>query len=308
MMITAHLPLVFAADEGEGGGESKGGDSGGDDKKDSSKDSGDDKKDSGDDDKQQNKEGSDSNDNQDTQLSSSNDDNDKPSGDAITKSTPPTSTPPTSTPPTEEEEEKEKAESDVQQQDSADIIDNSNSKPYYEKDAGDAIISDKPSKQQYEDEKAAIEDYIYDEPGKVKPYSTEGVKEPWKIKLIESLNSEAEQKIPQEQSKPALPDDPYEVCDVSDKCRGPGVKVNENGGGSITNCIGYYCFGEEEKDEYEKIIKSGKCDGVNDSPADKQDCLQNGGRGSEGDKPYGKPDGKPYGKPDGKPYGKPRSW
>ena len=37
-------------------------------------------------------------------------------------------------------------------------------------------------------EKAAIEDYIYDEPGKVKPYSTEGVKEPWKKKLIEYLN------------------------------------------------------------------------------------------------------------------------
>ena len=292
-MVTSHLNFAIAAD-------SESGDSGGDDKKDSgSKDDGggdndndkggdsdsksksdndsddNDKGSKDDSDKQQNKEGSDSNDNQDTQLSSSNDDNDKPSGDAIIKSTPPTSTPPT-----EEEKEKDKAESDVQQQDSADINDNSNSKPYYEKDAGDAIISDKPSKQQYEDEKAAIEDYIYDEPGKIKPYSSEGVKEPWKIKLIESLNSEAEQKIPQEQSKPALPDDPYEVCDVSDKCRGPGVKVDEKGAGSITNCIGYYCFGEEEKDVYEKIIKSGKCDGVKDSPKDKEDCLNNGGRGN----------------------------
>jgi len=246
-MVTSHLNFAIAAD-------SESGDSGVDDKKDSSKDSGDDKKDSGDDDKQQNKEGSDSNDNQDTQLSSSNDDNDKPSDEAITKSTPPT----------EEEEEKEKAESDVQQQDSPDINDKA---------------SDEPTQDEIDKEKAAIEDYIYDEPGKVKPYSTEGVKEPWKIKLIESLNSEAEQKIPKEQSKPALPDDPYEVCDVSDKCRGPGVKVNENGGGSITNCIGYYCFGEEEKDEYEKIIKSGKCDGINDSPKDKDDCLNNGGRG-----------------------------
>ena len=50
---------------------------------------------------------------------------------------------------------------------------------------------------------------------------------------------------------------------------------------SITNCIGYYCFGEEEKEEYEKIIKSGKCDGVNDSPKDKDDCMNNGGRGGE---------------------------
>ena len=82
-MVTSHLNFAIAAD-------SESGDSGGDDKKESSKDSGDDKKDSGDDDKQQNKEGSDSNDNQDTQLSSSNDDNDKPSGDAIIKSTPPT--------------------------------------------------------------------------------------------------------------------------------------------------------------------------------------------------------------------------
>ena len=33
---------------------------------------------------------------------------------------------------------------------------------------------------------------------------------------------------------------------------------------------------------YEKIIKSGKCDGVNDSPKDKHDCLYNGGRGEQG--------------------------
>ena len=144
----------------------------------------------------------------------------------------------------------------------------------------DKIKSTPPTQEEIEKEKAAIEDYIYDEPGKVKPYSTEGVKEPWKIKLIESLNAEAEQKKPQgQQYNPE--DDPYEVCDVSDKCRGPGVKVNENGEGFITNCIGYYCFGEEEKEEYEKIIKSGKCDGVNDSPKDKDDCLKNGGRGSD---------------------------
>ena len=104
---------------------------------------------------------------------------------------------------------------------------------------------EKPTQDEIDKEKAAIEDYIYDEPGKVKPYSTEGVKEPWRIKLIESLNTEAEQKKPQEQSiTNALTDDPYEVCDVSDKCKGPGVKVDEKGAGSITNCIGYYCFGD----------------------------------------------------------------
>jgi hypothetical protein len=253
MMITSHSNyFAFAADSesSDGGGNDDSKDKGSDDKK---SDSDDDKEKSSDNnDNQQSKEEpkeSDESDNQDTQLSSSNDDNDKPSGDAIIKFTPPT----------EEEKEKEKAESDVQQQDSADINDKA---------------SDEPTQDEIDKEKAAIEDYIYDEPGKIKPYSTEGVKEPWKIKLIESLNSEAEQKIPQGQSKPALPDDLYEVCDVSDKCRGPGVKVNENGGGSITNCIGYYCFGEEEKDEYEKIIKSGKCDGINDSPADAKDCLE----------------------------------
>ena len=73
------------------------------------------------------------------------------------------------------------------------------------------------------------------------------------------------------------PDDPYEVCDVSDKCRGPGVKVNDKGGGSQTNCIGYYCFGENNP-EFEKIVKSGKCDGINDSPKDQKNCLYNGGR------------------------------
>ena len=49
-----------------------------------------------------------------------------------------------------------------------------------------------PSKDEYEKEKAAIEDYIYDTPGKVKLYPTEGVKEPWRKKLIESLNLKAE--------------------------------------------------------------------------------------------------------------------
>ena len=130
-------------------------------------------------------------------------------------------------------------------------------------------------KEVYEKEKAAIEDYIYDEPGKVKLYPTEGIKEPWRKALIESLNAEAEQKKPQgQQYNPE--DDPYEVCDISTKCKGPGVTPNGE-----SNCIGYYCFGEEEKEEYEKIIKSGKCDGVNDRPKDKEDCLKNGGRGSD---------------------------
>ena len=71
-------------------------------------------------------------------------------------------------------------------------------------------------------------------------------------------------------------DDPYELCDVSSKCSGPGHTET-----SDTNCIGYYCFGDEEKELYEKIIKSGKCDGVNDSPKDKDDCLKNGGRGPD---------------------------
>ena len=300
-MVTSHLNFAIAADSesGDSGGDDKKDsgskdDGGGDDKKESSKDSGDDKKDSGDDDKQQNKEGSDSNDNQDTQLSSSNDDNDKPSGDAIIKSTPPTSTPPTSTPPTEEEKEKEKAESDVQQQDSADINDNSNSKPYYEKDAGDAIISDKPSKQQYEDEKAAIEDYIYDEPGKVKPYSTEGVKEPWKIKLIESLNAEAEQQNkPQEQEKQQRHRTEETEQQGNDPCNYFGKNICEGSkDGKTCNEEKFDCLSDtKDKDGNWNYCTTGKCPG-DDKPYDKpphgpeycHNCGDDGKGKGKGDK------------------------
>jgi hypothetical protein len=296
MMITSHLNFAIAADDeggdkGSGGGDDKGGgsddkksdDKGGNDDNDK-KDSSEDKKDKSEDKKEEqldNKEKetksdesdvndnskteeSDINDNQGTQLSSSNDDNDKPSGDAIIKSTPSTSTPPT-----EEEKEKEKAESDVQQQDSADIIDNSNSKPYYEKDAGDAIISDKPSKQQYEDEKAAIEDYIYDEPGKVKPYSTEGVKEPWKIKLIESLNAEAEQQNKPE-GNPIRKRTEETKEQGNDPCNYFGQNICEGSkDGKTCNEEKFDCLSDtKDKDGNWNYCTTGKCPG-DDKPYDK---------------------------------------
>ena len=260
MMITSHSNyFAFAAD-------SESSDGGGDDKKDSgSKDDGGD---------------SDSNDNQDTQLSSSNDDNDKPSGDAITKSTPPT----------EEEKEKAKAESDVQQQDSADINDKVKSKDGHPDDNGGIY----PSKEEREKEKAAIEDYIYDDPGKVKPYSTEGVKEHWKIKLIESLNAEAEQQNkPQEQEKQQRHRTEETEQQGNDPCNYFGKNICEGSkDGKTCNEEKFDCLSDtKDKDGNWNYCTTGKCPG-DDKPYDKpphgpeycHNCGDDGKGKGKGDK------------------------
>ena len=268
-MITAHLPLVFAVDEGEGGGESKGGDSGGDKGggggHDSGGDGGGDNSDSGDSSGDSNDGGGDgSGDSKKEEKTETSDksDNSKSEDTQVDEAKPDNSNEEVSNADTSEDddnvdssridetnggkgtpEEQEKAAQEDYIYDEPGIV-----KPYppvikpkpgvgeIVKDTGIKCyqdygcspnpppkgwesckknpsqdkckggVSDEPTQDEIDKEKAAIEDYIYDEPGKVKPYSTEGVKEPWKIKLIESLNSEAEQKIPQEQSKPALPE------------------------------------------------------------------------------------------------------
>ena len=157
---------------------------------------------------------------------------------------------------TNNEEEKEKAESDVQQQDSAEINDKA---------------SDEPTQDEIDKEKAAIEDYIYDEPGKVKLYSTEGVKEPWKIKLIESLNSEAEQKKQQqEQSDQQRHRTEETEQQGNDPCNYFGKNICEGSkDGKTCNEEKFDCLSDtKDKDGNWNYCTTGKCPG-DDKPYDK---------------------------------------
>ena len=302
--IPIPVAFVFAEDGDDGGGDGGGDDGGGSDG------GGDDKKDSGSEDKDEGSSPSEeSNENEDTgdsnkehfsekitegsdndedsntiheqntasqiqgndnsaALSGDKDNNNDLPGDAIIKSTPPT-----------EEEEKEKAESDVQQQDSADINDKA---------------SDEPTQDEIDKEKAAIEDYIYDEPGKVKPYSTEGVKEPWKIKLIESLNAEAEQQNkPQEQEKQQRHRTEETEQQGNDPCNYFGKNICEGSkDGKTCNEEKFDCLSDtKDKDGNWNYCTTGKCPG-DDKPYDKpphgpeycHNCGDDGKGKGKGDK------------------------